>query len=116
MIISGKELEIRFYEEKSARKYEKAMKRLSQDAKKAEEAKGSAETLRALCFAIRSCFDYLFAPGTSNQIFGDRLDLEEHLDALNTLQEEKNRQDLQMSSKIARFKTLAEGYKNESPD
>ncbi len=116
MIINGKELEIRFYEEKSARKYEKAMKRLSQDAKKAAEAKGNTEAIRSLCFAIRSCFDYLFTPGTSNQIFGDRMDLEEHLDALNTLQEEKNRQDLQVGSKIARFKALAKGNKNESPD
>ena len=44
------------------------------------------------------------------------MDLEEHLDALNTLQEEKNRQDLQVGSKIARFKALAKGNKNEAPD
>lgn len=95
LTINGVELDFDIFDAETAAAYEEAEKQTQErfrDVKEAEKENRFAEVLRISCEIIRDEFDAIFGEGTSEEIFGERMNFRDSTEAFRLLHEEAERQ------------------------
>lgn len=89
IVILGKELEGDFFDADFMERYETATKDLHNKATDARDRKYEkvADAFREQCAVAREYFDRIFGEGTSKDLFGDKMNLRNHMEAIAELTE-----------------------------
>lgn len=89
IVILGKELEGDFFDADFMERYETATKDMHNKATDARDRKYEkvADAFREQCAVAREYFDRIFGDGTSKELFGDRMNLRDHMEAIAELTE-----------------------------
>lgn len=95
LTINGVELEFDVFDVETAAVYEDARKQVQErflEMKAAEEEENFPLVLKIGCEAIREAFDCVFGEGTSSEVFGERMNFRESIEAFKQLSDEANSQ------------------------
>jgi len=100
--INNVELEFDLLEADTAEAYDEALKKI---ANIKEDVKGMSvgKSIRYQCNAIFDLFNTLFGEGTDTEIFGDKVNLGDCLEAFEILVNEANKQAEDMHKKYAKY-------------
>lgn len=84
IVVLGKELEGDFFDADFMERYETATKDMHNVATDARDRKYEkvADAFREQCTVAREYFDAVFGEGTSYELFGDKLNLRTHIEAI----------------------------------
>lgn len=89
--INDVDLEYDVFDLDFASKYEKGLELVQKEASK-QQGKKMADVIRTQCNSVFNFFDDLFGAGTSESIFGERVNLKECIIAFKTFTETINEQ------------------------
>ena len=89
IVILGKELEGDFFDADFIERYETATRDMHNKATDARDRKYEkvADAFREQCAVAREYFDRIFGEGTSKDLFGDKMNLRNHMEAIAELTE-----------------------------
>lgn len=89
IVILGKELEGDFFDADFMERYETATRDMHNKATDARDRKYEkvADAFREQCAVAREYFDRIFGEGTSKELFGDKMNLRNHMEAIAELTE-----------------------------
>lgn len=89
IVVLGKELEGDFFDADFMERYETATRDMHNKATDARDRKYEkvADAFREQCAVAREYFDRIFGNGTSKELFGDRMNLRDHMEAIAELTE-----------------------------
>lgn len=89
IVILGKELEGDFFDADFMERYETATRDMHNKATDARDRKYEkvADAFREQCAVAREYFDRIFGEGTSKDLFGDKMNLRNHMEAIAELTE-----------------------------
>lgn len=89
IVILGKELEGDFFDADFMERYETATRDMHNKATEARDRKYEkvADAFREQCAVAREYFDRIFGEGTSKDLFGDKMNLRNHMEAIAELTE-----------------------------
>lgn len=113
MKINGVELELNYMEERTNRRTIKAIKKVREESKKADEVKKTDEKIAILCPVIKNAFDFIFEPGVGASVCGVENDLQKHADAYAELMEEIDRQGKRLKETTNRIASIFPGTGEE---
>ena len=84
IVILGKELEGDFFDADFMERYETATRDMHNKATDARDRKYEkvADAFREQCAVAREYFDRIFGKGTSKDLFGDKMNLRNHMEAI----------------------------------
>ena len=84
IVVLGKELEGDFFDADFMERYETATRDMHNKATDARDRKYEkvADAFREQCTVAREYFDRIFGNGTSRELFGDRMNLRDHMEAI----------------------------------
>ena len=88
--VNGKELEYDVFDADKMEAYEDAMQMVAsrlEAMKRQEKQLSASQFIRRQCQAVSECFDALFGPGTSQEIFNGQVNLRHTLQAFGELVE-----------------------------
>lgn len=87
LIINGVKLEGDLMDVDFMDKFEAGMLKMrdTAQANRAEKFPSAAACYRAQCEAIRTCFDDIFGPGTAVKLFGEKMNVMDHMKAIETV-------------------------------
>ncbi len=87
MTIHNIELAFDMFDADTCERFEQAVEAVSQKAQALQNQKGlkASESIRAQCGAIFECFDHIFGEGTARSLFGGKVNLQDCLQAFQTL-------------------------------
>lgn len=75
------ELDFDIYDAENAEAYETALKAVTEECAKTVQGEGLADGIRRQCGAVFAFFDSLFGEGFHRELFGDRTNLRDCLEA-----------------------------------
>jgi len=89
LIINGIKLEGDLMDADFMEKFESSMIKMrdSAQAKKRENFPTAAANYRAQCEVVNTCFDEIFGDGTAQKLFGGKMNVMEHLKAIEKVSE-----------------------------
>lgn len=89
LIINGIKLEGDLMDADFMEKFESSMIKIrdSAQAKKRENFPTAAANYRAQCEVVNTCFDEIFGAGTAQKLFGGKMNVMEHLKAIEKVSE-----------------------------
>lgn len=89
LIINGIKLEGDLMDADFMEKFESSIIKMrdSAQAKKRENFPTAAANYRAQCEVVNTCFDEIFGDGTAQQLFGGKMNVMEHLKAIEKVSE-----------------------------
>lgn len=89
LIINGIKLEGDLMDADFMEKFESSMIKMrdSAQAKKRETFPTAAASYRAQCEVVNTCFDEIFGAGTAQKLFGGKMNVMEHLKAIEKVSE-----------------------------
>lgn len=89
LIINGIKLEGNLMDADFMEKFESSMIKMrdSAQAKKRETFPTAAANYRAQCEVVNTCFDEIFGDGTAQKLFGGKMNVMEHLKAIEKVSE-----------------------------
>uniref|UniRef100_UPI003FEFFCE4 DUF6673 family protein n=1 Tax=Prevotella sp. TaxID=59823 RepID=UPI003FEFFCE4 len=89
LIINGIKLEGDLMDADFMEKFESSMIKMrdSAQAKKRETFPTAAANYRAQCEVVNTCFDEIFGAGTAQKLFGGKMNVMEHLKAIEKVRE-----------------------------
>lgn len=89
IVVLGKELEGDFFDADFMERYETATRDMHNKATDARDRKYEkvADAFREQCAVAREYFDRIFGDGTSKELFGDKMNLRNHMEAIAELTE-----------------------------
>lgn len=89
LIINGIKLEGDLMDADFMEKFESSMIKMhdSAQAKKRENFPTAAANYRAQCEVVNTCFDEIFGAGTAQKLFGGKMNVMEHLKAIEKVSE-----------------------------
>ena len=89
IVVLGKELEGDFFDADFMERYETATRDMHNKATDARDRKYEkvADAFREQCAVAREYFDRIFGEGTSKELFGDKMNLRDHMEAIAELTE-----------------------------
>ena len=89
IVVLGKELEGDFFDADFMERYETATRDMHNKATDARDRKYEkvADAFREQCTVAREYFDRIFGNGTSKELFGDKMNLIDHMEAIAELTE-----------------------------
>lgn len=84
IIVRGQELEGDFFDADFMERYEKATVKMYEIATAGTEKKydSVADAFRQQCEVARQYFDEIFGDGTSERLFGEKMNLKDHMEAI----------------------------------
>lgn len=87
MTIHDIELPFDMFDADTCERFEQAVERVSQKAQALQKQQGlkASESIRAQCAVIFDCFDHIFGEGTALSLFGGKANLQDCLQAFQTL-------------------------------
>ncbi|MBS6195486.1 MAG: hypothetical protein KH828_07900 [Clostridiales bacterium] len=106
MKINSVELELNYMEEHTNKRTIKAIKKVREEAGKADQTKKLDEKIAIMCGAIKDTFDSVFGQGTGVSVCGAENDLQKHADAYAELMEEIDRQGKRLNETTARIANI----------
>lgn len=89
IVVLGKELEGDFFDADFMDRYETATREMHNKATDARDRKYEkvSDAFREQCGVAREYFDMVFGKGTSEELFGDKMNLKTHMEAIAELTE-----------------------------